>query len=178
MILSYMKLNAELVENFGNLERICNQIYDAQHGITCYIEDMEYTYDGSLRVANWEHDLRQLKDIRHKRNKLSHGEVSFNSPWAEPDDIDFILEFYGRLLNGSDPLALYRKAIKLKTAQKSRTRQNPDQLPYTPFLSSNDSEPPKPSRSPIDKAVQVALFGIIAVICIAFIAIIYFISNT
>ncbi len=42
--MSYTELNAELVEKLGNLERLCNQIYNTQHGVTCYIKEMERIY--------------------------------------------------------------------------------------------------------------------------------------
>ena len=37
----YAELNTHLVEAFGDLECLCNQIYDPPHGVTSYINIME-----------------------------------------------------------------------------------------------------------------------------------------
>ncbi len=133
--MSNTELNAKLVEEFGNLERLCSQMYNEQHGVTCYIEEMKRTFVGSSRIPNWEQDLRQLKDVRHKRNKLSHGEVSFSSFCTEPEDVEFITEFRLRVMNGDDPLAQYYRVTKLLSAQKTRTVSNGNQSAYTASVS-------------------------------------------
>ena len=108
--MSYQELNVALVEAFGDLERLCNDIYSEQHGVTCYIKDMENSYGGSSRVRGWALDLEKLRDVRAKRNKLTHNEVSFSSPYAEQGDIDFIIDFHRRIMDGQDPIALYNKS--------------------------------------------------------------------
>ncbi len=159
--MSYTDLNAELVEEFGNLERLCNQIYNAQHGVTCYIEDMERTYGGSYRVANCDQDIGRLKDVRHKRNKLSHGEVSFTSPWATEEDIDFTVDFRDRILNGTDPLSKNRKIIEARSAQNPRTAQNNSQSAYTRSRPSY-SAPSKPRPRPLGCGSCLTMFAIAA----------------
>ncbi len=155
----YTDLNAELVEEFGSLERLCDQIYNARHGVTCYINDMESTYGGS-RIENWNQDLKQLKDIRHKRNNLSHGEVSFSSPWATEEDIDFVVDFRDRIINCNDPLSQYRRAVKSKSDPKMHTTQNDIQSTFTHSQPSY-TPPSKPARKPVGCAACLTLFIII-----------------
>lgn len=104
--LSYAELNTELVQCFGELEQLCNQILTTSHGVTAYINEME-----SIALCNktsrsqWDYMLNKLKSVRHKRNKLSHGEVSFYEPYAEVADIHFIKDFRMQIIERTDPLA-------------------------------------------------------------------------
>ena len=84
-------LNARLVEAFGSLEHICNDMYGAKHGVSCYIDEMAgQNARGRREVPDWRYYLSSLRRVRHKRNALSHGEVSFDEECADQDDIDFI----------------------------------------------------------------------------------------
>lgn len=108
----YSKLNQELVEEFGRLEQLCNQIYGENHGVTSYIDDMDnLSASARYKVDNWDYYHKGLKEVRHKRNKLSHGEVSFSENYAEPEDIEFISDFYTLIMNSTDPISRYRKSI-------------------------------------------------------------------
>lgn len=153
--LSYTELNARLVEEFGNLERLCSQMYNEQYGVTCYIEDMNRTYGGSAYITNWEWNLRRLKDVRHKRNNLSHGNVSFSSPWAEHNDINFVTDFRSHILNGSDPLAQYRRFSQPKLASKLHPTPSSHITVYR--------QPAQPPRQPIGCGLCITLISAIAV---------------
>ena len=110
IFLTYTELNAALVEHFGDLERLCNQIYHEHHGVTNYIEDMKAKeYRGIRYVPGWENTFRRLKEVRHKRNQLSHGELSFSDPCATVEDINFLHYFRQNILNQTDPLSMLRK---------------------------------------------------------------------
>ena len=74
--MDYTKLNAEFVEKFGELEKLCSDIYGQKHGVSCYIDDM-MSKNGERVVLNWDYYLKRLKDVRYKRNKITHGEISF-----------------------------------------------------------------------------------------------------
>ncbi len=118
--MSYTELNTLLVERFGDLERLCNQIYNAKHGVTNYIMEMEHlNLMSSALIADWTYILKRLKDVRHKRNKLSHGEVSFSDPWANEDDINFVVNFRNSIMTQTDPISLYTKHSKQKAVKKT-----------------------------------------------------------
>lgn len=125
--MNYQELNVALMESFGELEQLCNQLYDDYHGVTCYIQHMEeLENEGSLYVDDWDDCYQQLIHVRHKRNKLSHGEVSFNSPYAEKEDVLFVREFRDSILNTTDPISRFRKALKAKNknSAKRQTQAN------------------------------------------------------
>ncbi len=111
--MSNLKLNTKLVEEFGNLEQICNRNYNAKHGVTEYINEMEsLSASGKRKPEGWYDSLKSLKTIRHKRNKLSHSEVSFSDELATKEDIKFLTNFQESLLNRTDPISLYKNPSK------------------------------------------------------------------
>ena len=111
------ELNAMLIEHFANLERLCNQIYGTHHGVNSYINEMENTHStASAIIPGWRMSLLKLKDVRHKRNQLSHGEVPFSSQYATEDDINFLIDFRSNILGEADPLTLYRKHSPVSTS--------------------------------------------------------------
>lgn len=117
--------NIMLVERFGDLERICNQIYGDHHGVTCYIEDMKALgIRAAYTVPGWTQSLERLQEIRHKRNMLTHGEVSFSRPWAEQQDISFLEAFRERILTRTDPLAVYREIMEEEREKAAVKQQN------------------------------------------------------
>ena len=106
--MTHMEQNMALVEAFGKLEQLCNQIYGGKHGVTDYIDDM--TNRIGPHSPHWGAVLRRLKELRHKRNKLSHGEVSFQTSYATEQDVQFLLAFYQLILRRDDPIAQLHKA--------------------------------------------------------------------
>ena len=63
----------EFLDAFKHLEKLCNEVYGEQHGVTLYINEMERKYGiGSRSVPDWDRDLKYLKFVRHVRNNLVH----------------------------------------------------------------------------------------------------------
>ena len=120
--MSNSKLNESLVESFGELEKMCNFVFDDLHGVTCYINKLG---ERDLSKADRE-ILKKLKSVRHKRNKLSHGEVAFSEECAEQEDIDFLEDFMKSITKGSDPLRLYFPQKKTSAPAKKVTAQQED----------------------------------------------------
>lgn len=118
--MSYSKLNQSLVESFGELEKMCNFVFDDKHGVTCYIDKLD---EKTLSKDDRE-ILKKLKSIRHKRNQLSHGDVSFDEECADEEDIEFLEEFMKSITKGSDPLKLY-------FAKKPSSKKEPEEAPDT-----------------------------------------------
>ena len=134
-LLSSTELNTELVECFGELEKLCNQIFHSHHGVTAYIDEMEsVALSGHTTHPNWQYTFKKLKSVRHKRNQLSHGEVSFHEPYAEVEDICFVNDFRTQILDCTDPLSMLRKqksarlepkpTMAQKVASKASTTKN------------------------------------------------------
>ena len=113
--MSNQSLNTQLIEAFGNLEQVLSDIYGEKHGVTAYINHMS-----SLRITNpqWVYILKSLKGIRHKRNKLSHGEVSFSENYALKEDIDFLNDFKKSVFKQTDPISLIYKQNKTRSPKR------------------------------------------------------------
>lgn len=170
-------INYELIEKFGALEKICNQIYGEKHGVTAYIDDMtENNNLGEVYVRGWSDFLQALKDIRHKRNQLSHGDVPFSSEYAQEDDLKFIDDFHELILTQKDPLTVLRKEHErhLKTAEKKVKAQNANKEK----LKATERQHPKNRNNPEEKRKlsKRAAAAIWIVIAAAFIALICFLG--
>lgn len=103
---------------------ICTEKF---HGVTLYIDDMEavprYEY---CNIFNWKTDLNQLKRIRCKRNKIVHSDDSSDEVIVTQNDINFIRDFYNRILNRVDPLSLYRKSKEVIKEHTTTVLKNND----------------------------------------------------
>ena len=106
--MNHTERNMALVEAFGKLEQLCNQIYGGKHGVSDYIDDMANR--SGPHSPHWGAALRRLKEVRHKRNKLSHGEVSFQTSYATEQDVQFLRAFYQLILKRADPIAQLHRA--------------------------------------------------------------------
>ena len=156
-------INIKLMEKFGELEQLCNQIYRDHHGVTIYIEEMKaINMNGEKNVPNWDRDLKKLIEIRDKRNKLSHGEVQFDKKWASKEDVEYAERFKKRILNQTDPLSTNKRAEK--AMETERIRQN-----YTISKIEEPKEEIKPAKKTKNKMdyILVAKVAIIFYIIIA-----------
>ena len=101
----------DFLDAFKHLEKLCNEVYGEQHGVTLYINEMERKYGiGSRSIPDWNRDLKYLKFVRHVRNNLVH-ETDFEYDYSSAD-IKFMKDFYQRIMNQEDPLSLLRRQSK------------------------------------------------------------------
>ncbi len=109
------------IDEFKHLEKICNEIYCEQHGVTQYINEMEQKSGyASRKIPNCDNDLASLKRVRHIRNNLVHESdetVDYNN-----SDIKFIKAFYRKIITQQDPLALLQKQKGNTTDSKINNR--------------------------------------------------------
>ncbi len=167
--MDHIETNTALIEAFGDLERLCNQIYNDKHGVTVYIDQMkEIGPYGRSKVPEWNMHLSRLIEIRHKRNMLSHGEVSFDMPCADWDDVDYAIRFRKMILSGTDPLAVYSQA-SLPHQPKNNT---PHTVQREAAASYVRSAPKKPSGCAVMLAA--VLVGIAGAAAFAAVMLTYF----
>lgn len=105
-------LNFIFFEEFKHLDKLCGELYDVERdGITSYINDMESVVPYNYRnIANWKEDLEQLIRLRHIRNNLAHAPGAFDEETCTQKDINWVQDFYERILHQLDPIAmLYQK---------------------------------------------------------------------
>ena len=103
------------IDSYKHLEKLCGDMLQTQHGISAYIDDMGNTPKGSYLVQGWDEDFKRLKE----ENMCEYG------------DAQWIDDFYDRIMNQSDPLAMYRKATKPQPVAKPKQHGQSSQLQYT-----------------------------------------------
>ena len=148
----------ELIVEFKHLEKLCNELYGAPHGVTLYINEMQQNSGyASQIIPGWYSDLSGLKRVRHIRNNLVHEsdyDIQYNG-----SDIEFIRSFYQRILDRQDPLALLRQ-------QTERVSQLRTQQQATQFVSQPSADADGGS-SGAGSFMRILLIGIVVAVLIA-----------
>ncbi len=117
------------MSSYKHLDHLCQGMYpNARNGVSGYIEDMERQPSGSYRVYGWDEDYKALKHYRWVRNQIAHEEYADEETMCEPGDIEWLENFYQRIMNQTDPLALAYQASKPRV-QNASAQQNHSDIP-------------------------------------------------
>lgn len=102
-------INERFLNKFVELEKICNDMFGCQSGVTEYISQMEVRSDCKMKNSPWHNFYVKLCAYRGKRNALVHpGDfVSIGE-----SDIEFLDKLYQDILNRRDPLCKLPKLHK------------------------------------------------------------------
>ena len=130
-------LDTELFNEFKRLDNLLRDSRGTERGVSDYIDDMKAVSSNESRyVLNWRRDLDRLWHCRHIRNKLAHDATSEEYPLCDPENVEFLKEFYTRVLNGTDPLAQLKKhrqkADPARAASTTRPTPPPRTYTYSP----------------------------------------------
>ncbi|HQB32114.1 MAG TPA: hypothetical protein PLI19_02165 [Erysipelotrichaceae bacterium] len=98
--------------NYKRLEKLCSDLFDCDHGISTYIDEMLKKPRRASLVTGWNDDLKNLKHYRWLRNRIVHEPQYCEDEMCDSTDVEWIMNFHARIINQEDPLALYRKAIQ------------------------------------------------------------------
>lgn len=113
------------LDSYKRVEKICNEMYGGNHGLSYYIEDMVKTPLGYRYVSGWEEDLKQLKHYRWIRNRIVHDPGCTAENMCDMNDIQWLDDFYSRIITGKDPIAIYHKKTNTaKLQNKEKTYQS------------------------------------------------------
>lgn len=104
--------------SYKHLEKLCGDVMGDQRRLSAYIEEMERKPMGPRYVPGWNEDLRRLKHYRWVRNQIVHDPDCEEDDLCAPADVDWLEDFYDRIMEQTDPLALYRKATQPKPAPR------------------------------------------------------------
>ena len=123
------------MSSYKQLEKLCGEVLNQTRPISAYIEEMEKAPRGAFLVPHWNEDLKKLKHYRWIRNKITHEPNCDETNMCHADDAIWLDQFYGRIMNQTDPLALYRKATRPITMPiNKQSHKNPQKtagiLPY------------------------------------------------
>ena len=133
------------MSSYKQLERLLNDMYADQHGVTAYIEEMKNTPNGDVFVQGFNDDLKQLKHYRWIRNQIVHDPDCTEESMCKKEDADWINGFYYRVINRTDPLALYRRARQPKPSTgtaRSKQDQTLEQMLDDCFPQPHQTEKP------------------------------------
>ena len=119
------------IESYKHLDKICGEMFETQYGVSAYIEEMLNNPRGSFLVRGWENDLKQLKHYRWIRNQIVHEPDCYEETMCEAGDDEWLDDFYERIINQTDPLAMYFQATKPHPVAKSAQNHKPESPTYT-----------------------------------------------
>ena len=145
------------IDSYKHLEKLCGEVLNDDRRLSAYIDKMENTTNGYRYVSSWNEDLNKLKHYRWVRNQISHEPNCNESNMCEPDDELWLDSFYERIMNQTDPLALYLKA----TSSKKRSI-SPKPEPIHDDYDKNDYRSSKDGRLGI--GLIVAAFAVLGIL--------------
>jgi hypothetical protein len=70
-----------------------------------------------FQIMNWDSDYKKLKHYRYIRNQIVHENNVNESSICDEDDLQWVEQFYQRIINQTDPLTLYKKAMSASKQQ-------------------------------------------------------------
>ncbi|MBQ8879604.1 MAG: hypothetical protein IJY69_02035 [Clostridia bacterium] len=115
----------DFLDSYKRVEKICNEMYGGNHGLSFYIDDMIKTSGGNRYVSGWEEDLKQLKQYRWIRNRIVHDPGCTAENMSDIKDALWLDDFYSRIIAGKDPLALYhKKKLEIQRGKNSYQSTN------------------------------------------------------
>ena len=94
-------INERFMNKFIELEKICNDIFGCQSGVTEYINQLEVRSDCKMKNSPWYNFYLKLCVCREKRNAWVH--LNDYADISETD-IEFLDKLYQDILNRRDPL--------------------------------------------------------------------------
>ena len=106
------------LESYKRLERLCRDVMADDRRVSAYIDEMIRLTDGSWRVSGWDRDLKQLKHYRWVRNQIVHEPDCSEETMCGPEDVRWIEDFHARIMNQTDPLALYRRVTQERESRE------------------------------------------------------------
>ena len=106
------------ISSYKHLEKLCGEVLNDSRRISAYIDEMQNTPHGAYYVPSWNEDLKKLKHYRWIRNQIAHEPDCDEQNMCDPSDALWLEDFYSRIMNQTDPLALYRKATAPRTTPK------------------------------------------------------------
>ena len=106
------------ISSYKHLEKLCGEVLNDSRRISAYIDEMQNTPHGTYYVPSWNEDLKKLKHYRWIRNQIAHEPDCDEQNMCDPSDALWLEDFYSRIMNQTDPLALYRKATAPRTTPK------------------------------------------------------------
>lgn len=109
--------NVIFFDEYKKLDKLCSEMYGKNSGgVTCYLNDMmAVPVMQRNRIPEWNQTYDRLRELRHIRNQMAHGESSFEDYPCSEEDVLWLFEFRSKIMHISDPLAVYRRQTEGST---------------------------------------------------------------
>lgn len=109
--------NIIFFDEYKKLDKLCSEMYGINSGgVTCYLNDMmAVPVMQRNRIPEWNQTYDRLRELRHIRNQMAHGEGSFEDYPCSEEDVLWLFEFRSKIMHISDPLAVYRRQTEGST---------------------------------------------------------------
>ena len=127
------------MNSYKHLEKLCGEIMRDERRVSAYIDEMTCTPFGPSLVAGWNNDLKKLKHYRHIRNLIAHEPDCSEESLCVPSDAVWIENFCTRILNSSDPLSLYRRALAEQRKAQAKSLPQPQDLDFENTVRTNEN---------------------------------------
>lgn len=100
--------NIIFFDEYKKLDKLCSEMYGKNSGgVTCYLNDMmAVPVMQRNRIPEWNQTYDRLRELRHIRNQMAHGEGSFEDYPCSEEDVLWLFEFRSKIMHISDPLAV------------------------------------------------------------------------
>lgn len=153
----------EFLDEYKHLEKLCNDLYNQQHGISLYISDMEATpRAASALILEWNKDLKALKHLRHIRNAMVH-DLNEQEVTYTQEDIRNLKEFHRRIMEQRDPLSLLVHKLNGSESQE-KTREPNEVIVSNTRHSKDDLKKHTDSGLSVKEGLIISLIVIIVVL--------------
>lgn len=134
------------MNSYKHLEKLCGEIMRDERRVSAYIDEMTCTPFGPSLVAGWNNDLKKLKRYRHIRNLIAHEPDCSEESLCVSSDSVWIENFCTRILNSSDPLSLYRRALAEKRKAQVKSVPQPQDFDFENALRTNKNRGNKAAK--------------------------------
>ena len=128
------------MDSYKRLEKLCGDMLEDERRISAYIDKMYENDKGWDLVPGWERDLKKLKYYRRIRNKLVHEPDAYEEELCDVEDIEWLEDFYYRIIDGEDPLNRYYEIVRSRKSIKHASEQRMDSASYGKNSSSQCSD--------------------------------------
>ena len=118
--------NVIFFDEYKKLDKLCSEMYGKNSGgVTCYLNDMmAVPVMQRNRIPEWNQTYDRLRELRHIRNQMAHGESSFEDYPCSEEDVLWLFEFRSKIMHISDPLAVYRRQTEGSTHATRAKREH------------------------------------------------------
>lgn len=118
------------MDSYKRLEKLCGDMLEDERRISAYIDKMYENTEGWDLVDDWESDLKNLKYYRRIRNKLVHEPDAYEEELCDTEDVEWLEDFYYRIIDGEDPLSRYYKIVRARNSIDNASRYGMDTSSY------------------------------------------------